>query len=646
MYLRNQFTDFTSIGSGPNYPDPFLDIASLSIPNNFRSVLYWCEYIYSVFGTYRMAMERIISYFLTDIEILNTGDDERQKWLKFLYGPLNILSEVQALMRDRMCYGNAFASLMVPFARWLTCKKPGCGFSVPLKQVAQQPALHFEFSLPEFIFTCPVCKHRGPAQVVDRPDDLESKIRIKRWSPHEIELLADPYTHQIAYLWRIPEDYKRQLRQGHLFYLERVPLPVLEAVAKNQMFRFHDDMIFHLKEPTLSGIVNRGWGIPRILTNFRQIWYIQVLRRFNEAIALDYVIPFRVITPAPATGSTGKGGMPTDPLLFYNGVDFRAQVQNMIRRRRRDPASLNVLPFPVQYQIFGADANHLAPRELLDQALETLLNDAGTPVELYNGTLQLQVAPVALRLFESVWCHLIHDTNRFLQWLVQQVAQVLSWEPAEARLRRISIADNLEKQMMAAQLMMSQQLSATTVLRDMGFDWQQEQKQIAQESQFQARLQARTQEEMEQAGFAQQIAKAQPQSAQAPPGGAPPGAPPGGMPPPPGGAPPPGAADPSLMGGAMGTSMQGPVSNYIASLPPNVPQTPQDMLAVAESLAQELLGMPESAKDSELRKLKQYNEVLHALVRSRMEQIRRNTRSQAGNQAMAAMQGGGGAPPM
>jgi len=182
------------------------------------------------------------------------------------------------------------------------------------------------------------------------------------------------------------------------------------------------------------------------------------------------------------------------------------------------------------------------------------------------------------------------------------------------------------------------------VLRDLGFDWQQEQKQIAQESQFQARLQARTQEEMEQAGFAQQIAKAQPQSAQAPPGGAPPGAPPGGMPPG-GAAPPPGAADPSLLGGAMGTPMQGPVSNYIASLPPNVPQTPQDMLAVAESLAQELLGLPESAKDSELRKLKQHNEVLHALVRSRMEQIRRNTRAQAGHQAMAAMQGGG-APPM
>jgi hypothetical protein len=44
-----------------------------------------------------------------------------------------------------------------------------------------------------------------------------------------------------------------------------------------------------------------------------------VLRRFNEAIALDYVIPFRVITPAPAQGKTG-GGLSIDPLQMYNGA--------------------------------------------------------------------------------------------------------------------------------------------------------------------------------------------------------------------------------------------------------------------------------------------------------------------------------------
>jgi hypothetical protein len=107
----------------------------------------------------------------------------------------------------------------------------------------------------------------------------------------------------LNYIWRIPEDYRRQIRQGSLFHLERVDQEVLKAVQLNQVFRFNPDAIFHMKEPTLSGMINRGWGIPRLLSNFRQIWYVQVLHRFNEAIALDYVIPFRIITPQPRQGA-------------------------------------------------------------------------------------------------------------------------------------------------------------------------------------------------------------------------------------------------------------------------------------------------------------------------------------------------------
>src|ERR1700719_3266165 len=83
---------------------------------------------------------------------------------------------------------------------------------------------------------------------------------------------------------------------------------------------------------------------------------------------------------------------------------------------------------PRSWSMFGADANQLAPRDLFDQGMETLLNDVGTPVELYNGSLQLQTAPVALRLFESTWHHLVHSANALLTWFVRQVSQIMSWE--------------------------------------------------------------------------------------------------------------------------------------------------------------------------------------------------------------------------
>jgi hypothetical protein len=75
----------------------------------------------------------------------------------------------------------------------------------------------------------------------------------------------------------------------------------------------------------------------------------------------------------------------------------------------------------------------------------------------------------------------------------------------------VTIADDMQKMMMAAQLMMSQQLSGTTAYRDLGYNWRQEQKQLADEARFQSELQARTQKEMQQAGTAGPMAKGQQQ---------------------------------------------------------------------------------------------------------------------------------------
>ncbi len=640
----SQGMSFRAPGRGSHgleqFPDPFIDVATLSMPQSMRNALQWSEYIYMSHGTYRMAMERIVSYFLTDIEFGggDASDEEKDKWMDFMQHTLNIFGVLQDGLRDRMCYGNGFFSVLVPFKRFLACPKGCCIY--PLKVVHNNATFNFAWQDFKFVATCPKCKVRGPWRVDDKSDDEERKIRVKRWNPHEIEILNDYYTDEVAYLWRIPEDYKQQVRAGRLFHLERASLPLINAIKHNQMFRFNPDVIFHMKEPTLSGIRNRGWGIPRILSNFRQIYYVQVLRRYNEAIALDYVIPFRLITPTPRPGGGGGGGggaQMSDPMMSFNMGDFNSQVRRMLGKRRRDPASWNVLPFPVQYQALGGDASKLAPVDLINQGTEDLLNAAGSPVELYKGTLQLQTAPVALRLFESTWHHLVHDANGLLRWLVRQISQIMSWEVVETKLKRVTIADDVQKQMAMLQLMMGQQLSGTTAFKAMGLDWKGEQKQMGEEAQTQAEIQSRVQEEMEQAGFAQDMAKGNvvPGAGGAPQQTGPGGAPPGG-----------GGGGGGGSQAAPGAPMAGPVSQWLAQMGPNTPVQPQEQVAAADSLAQQLLGLPESVKDSELRMLKQKNEVMHSIVKSRMDSLRNNAKNQGGAQVMAQQFGqGGGAPP-
>lgn len=525
------------------------------------------------------------------------------------------------------CYGNSFTSLLVPFRRYLFCAR--CGFEMPLDRVVNSEACAFSWQNFQFHATCPQCKYVGPWKHVDRRSGDTSHITVKRWSPHEIDILWDPYTGECSYVWKIPEDYRTLIKQGHLHHLERASWEVIQAIKNGQNLLFDKGIVFHLKEDALCGMRNRGWGISRVLSNFREAWYYQILKRYNEAVALDYVIPFRVITPMPRDGDAQS----SDPVHSINLSSFTARVNAMIRARRTDPARWNILPFPVQYQALGGDASQLAPRDLLDQGLETLLKCIGMPVELFNGTLTLQAAPAALRLFEANWSHLPHNLNLFLSDLVSSVSRVMSWEPVGAKLQRVTHADDLNRQMAKLQLMQGQQISKSTGLSSVGLDYRDEIKQMLEEEKIYAEEQERMQAEMQQAQQMKDMSQAPDMAAGVgdtgagatgmPQGGAPAAAPAGGMP----------GQAPS------------PVDQFLAQRQnsPNVPRTPEDLQQQAQLIANQLLSMPESVKDSELIKLKRSDSTMHALVTSIIDDIRQQARSQGGAMLMA-QQYGQGAP--
>jgi hypothetical protein len=603
------------------------------MPTDNKTALKWCEHIFMSNETLRMAVERIISYFLTDLEIgaiskrKALGEDVKDKWYTLLHNQLGILPQLQAIDRDLFCYGNAFVSIMVPFKRLLMCK--GCKQAVfALKEVYENPIFNFAFNDYSFHATCPKCSYRGSWLVKDEPDNRPDRLIIKRWSVHDMQILHNPITEEKDYFLRIHGTYKSELKgtKPPLFHLERTSLEMLKAIKHNMLFRFEPNTIYHMSEPTLSGLFSRGWGISRLITTFRQAWYVQVLRRYNEAIALDYVIPFRVITPAERGGSSAAS---RDILLSANAGDFMSQVRKMIRVRRQNPATWFTLPFPVDYKVLGGDASQLAPRDLLDQGLETLLNGIGTPVELYKGSLQLQAAPVAMRLFEATWYHLVHSNNECLRWIVDRVASILSWEKVSIKHQRVQHADDMQRHMALLQLMMGGTISQTTGLRALGLDFMDELRQLQEEARGQQRQQENMQEEMETETFGKQVAQGALPGAQ-------PGAPPGGQGGQPAAAPMPGQqVDPNT-----GQPVAGPVTSMVQNN--FMPQTPDDMLAQAQSLAQQLLGLPESQKDSELRMLKQKNEVLHSLVKAQLDKIRGQARSQGGAAMLSQQFGQGG----
>jgi len=575
----------TQSGAG-KFPNPFFDIASEYVPEEITEIFEWCEFLYLTMTGYKAAVSRLVSYFLTEVVLEGGSEAERQEYKKLLDKDMRILGQLGEIGENFQVYGNVFITMSFPFDRWLTC--PQCQTAYVDRRVDYT----YEVSKHTFSGTCPKCRQH----VVFTPRDdrvLDRKrVKLKPWNPKEIKQRCHPYTGYTEYYWEIPAELIRQVESKEAFYIEDLPLEMLEAIHdgrsndKRATFMFDQDAIFHMKEPSLAGVAIKGWGIPPMLPNFKLAYYIQILRRYDEAIAMDFIIPFRILYP-----ETAGNGRANDAIMNVNLGDMKAQMTKMIADRRRDPTTIHTMPSPIGYQMVGGEGKALAPKESLALANSDLLNSIGIPVELYQGTLTLQSAPVALRLFEQTQSHMVDGFNELLDWATKKITRYFNWGDMQAQLRSVTLADDLERKALALQGAAGMDISKSTAYRPLGFNYLEEQKAIMEEQEAIRKLQEKNQAEME----AQQAALQGAEEAQ--------------------------QGGPQQAGGDQ------------AGAPGS--QNPAELQQEAESKAQELLfNVPEGMRRGQIADIRASNPMLADLVVQEMDRIRQDMRSEGGSQMM------------
>lgn len=607
---------------------PWLDFSSEALPQQHRSVLDFCHFLWCQNSDIREGLRRAIAYFKTDIEILSLDPDEnlstqeKEKWRTYFLDTLRIQEQFSQVGMDLTCYGNYFLTVVVPFERFLAC--PQCEAQFSLEVVATQPVFKFQWDGGRLLFLadCPRCHlgrgYRGPWRVRDYPLNLEKNLGYKFLPPQEMEQLYCDWTGKSSWRWRIPGHYTAKIRRGDRFHLASVPQVVLECIRHGVPLQFHEDMILHGRENVPSGLPNRGWGISRILLAFRDLWQLQVLRRANEALTLDYLIPTRLIFPAPR-GGVGPSGQFMDFMVSTNQREVVSMIRRIFRDRSSDPLAAYYLPMPVETRLLGGEANQFVTVQLLDAAQQQALNALGLPLDFYRGSLQTNAILPGLKLMEAQWQHIPENHNRVLDWWVRKICDLLEWEPVLARVVPVAHAIGIQEQVLKAQLAMSNVVSSTELLRGMGLRWTDQQRAMMDEARFQAQLQENLQREMQDREMARQFLS-QP------------------------GFPALTAAPPAAAEGAGAESVQaapapaGVVSQTLGARNPQVPITPAEIVAEAEAIAQQLAFAPPSQRISELRQLKQQDSLLHAYVTKLLEAYRQQMRNEGGR-ALAQQQG-------
>jgi len=595
-------------GSTDTIRDPFLDILTIGTPTTMIDGFRWEERVFERMGVYRSAIERIIAYFLTDIQIDGVGKPEKKKYEDFLNDELNIERLLFEVALDYQFYGNALVSALTPIKRYLAC--PRCAHERAFSDVRLRREYDFRWTGMRFTMTCPRCTYRGAWREIDRRAASGQRLLIKRWAPQEMEIAYEPVSERRRYIWKLDPLLRRQVQEGDPQVLEHCRREVIDAVRQDGYLEFEDDLVYHMRQPQLAGQKLGGWALSRVLTNFTNAYQVQLLHRHNTAVAMDFVLPFRVITP-------GAGAGPTDTQaelkVGYNTFQWR--VERMIRQRREDPTRWFTCPWPLSYQTLGGDASQFTQADLLNQAYDTLFASIGIPAEFYRGTLTAQTALPALRIFEAHHRPFRQALLGFLQFVLDAVAARFEWEPAKVSMLKPRHADDITRQQMQLQMGLNKEISKTTALRALDLDVEDEERRKLEEEQMIAELTAAKQKEMDQQAAADQLV---------PPGGAA------------------GMLQQQQMAQQGGGAPAGPTAGMPAaamapgSMNIGTPANLEEAVTTAQQLAQQLASLDETSRRRQIAQYRQQNPALADLVVTEMERYRTAVRMQAGDQALAS----------
>jgi len=576
------FSAITKSGLG-KFPNPFFDIASEYVPRNLRQIFEWSEYLYLTYGTYRTAARKVVRYFLTELVLDGESEDERDQYQDFLDNDLHMLTQLAQIGDDFMVYGNVFVSIYFPFDRFLIC--PQCHTHYHIDTVAYK----FDMRKLSFTATCKKCEYTGEFRRMDIRSQDKSRVKLIRWNPKQIRLRTHDISGDIEYYLELDSKFVQKLREGNRFYLNQTPWSMIDACNKvgtgeQPLYLFDPESIYHMREASLAGLPIKGWGIPPILPNFKLAYYIQLLRRYDEAIALDFIVPFRVLHPT----QQAPGGIGTDPLQTMNMDLFVSKMQNLVAAKRKNITDIQISPFPIDYQMFGGEAKALSPKDNISQAIDELLNAVGFPAELYRGSLSIQAFPVALRLFEKTWGSLIDGYNDLISWVLQRISRYFMWGDINGSLRSVTLADDIERKALALQAAAGQDISKGTAYRPLGLNYMEEQAKIVEEQQEMQRLQREAMEEDEA----------------------------------------------SQMAGGGGGGMAGGPGGQPGA-------TPGDVHSQAKEIAYALVTQtPETQRRGELIKIKHSNPTLHALVIQEMDALRQQLSNQGRDMMIQQMKQG------
>ena len=455
-----------TVGRPENYyPSPFFDLAQTYMPANIKDTFEWCAYYFQTNPIINGVVTKLSAYAITE---LLYGDPTESSVFKNLFeGPLNLRTFLVEFNLDRNCFGNGFASVVFPFKKMLACRS--CG------TVIEASKADYTFRSGKFVLKCAKCKFEGEAKAKDETIPAANQIRLKRWSPRQITIRTNESTGEKRYFYSLSRSSRNEILLGNRRTLESTPQPFIDAVHGNKLIELDPTKLFHSKRPSISRDINdAGWGTPLIMPVLKDIFLLQVLKKSQEVVAMEYILPFRSLYPEVRADGNNVYGQ-------INLTAWQNSVKREITQWKKDPGHIAVFPVPIGQQVMGGQGRSMLLHQEVRVYSDQIIAGLGVPTGFYYGEALYSGASVNLRAMENEFLAQRQDMQHLTEFFVKNIANGLGIAPIGVKFREFKMADDLPRASMEFNMANANRISWRTFLSSRGFDYDHENAEILKE---------------------------------------------------------------------------------------------------------------------------------------------------------------------
>ena len=441
------------------YQSPDAKLSNAYRPKTIKAMLPLCREIFLTDPFVNAAVMKMAEYPLTDIIVDEDDTEARETWSDFLNDQLQVPIFEKLMAIDYFGQGNSFIIPHLKIRKYLVCKQCGKAHDIEGKDIKRK----WRFANFQYRLKCPKCGHHGDARVHDQYIRSARSIRLIRVDPSQVTIYHGYGFTDPIYAVEIPKKLQRDIKLGRKHVIKSIPHEFVEALRQKKQLIMNSDQIYHMKRPNTSH-PDYAWGLPLQYPVLDDIHYRKMLRKAQESIAAQHILPFNVMFPSSTSANS-------DLTQFVDLGSWRTKALSEIEAWRKDPNYIAVMPTPMGFQSIGGTGRALMLHQELQLIGEEIIQGMGVPLEFIKGGLQWSGTDISLKALANQFTSLVSGFDKFLNsFLIPFICSSLGWPRVKVRHKRFRMANDLQRNMMLFQMAQAGKVSDTTMLEDAELD--------------------------------------------------------------------------------------------------------------------------------------------------------------------------------